>query len=80
MTILYFWTYYYINCIHEIPTLKRIEEGCLDSVVVEGIHSPKFSREENTRSLEQAIHQYEIKHPVVQDVNFPIWKNYAICA
>ncbi|MBL4664976.1 MAG: redoxin domain-containing protein, partial [Nitrospinaceae bacterium] len=80
LTILDFWTYCCINCIHVIPTLKRIEENFSDSVVVVGIHSPKFPGEKNTRNLEQAIHRYEIAHPVVQDINFSIWKNYAIRA
>ena len=78
LAILDFWTYCCINCIHVIPTLKRIEENFPDSVVVVGIHSPKFPGEKNTRNLEQAIHRYEIEHPVVQDVDFCIWKNYAI--
>ncbi len=80
LAILDFWTYCCINCIHVIPTLKRIEESFPDSVVVVGIHSPKFPGEKNTRNLEQAIHRYEIEHPVVQDVDFSIWKNYAIRA
>lgn len=80
LAILDFWTYCCINCIHVIPTLKRIEESFPDSVVVVGIHSPKFPGEKNTRNLEQAIRRYEIEHPVVQDVHFSIWKNYAIRA
>lgn len=60
-----------------IPTLKRIEENFPDSVVIVGIHSLKFPGENNTRNLEQAIHRYEIEYPVVQDVNFSIWENYA---
>lgn len=80
LTILDFWTYCCINCIHVIPTLKRVEKEFSDSVVVVGVHSPKFTGEKNTENLQQAICRYEIEHPVVQDVNFTIWKNYAIRA
>ncbi len=80
LTILDFWTYCCINCIHVIPTLKRIEEKFPESVVVVGVHSPKFPGEKNTKNLEQAIHRYQIEHPIVQDVDFTIWKNYAIRA
>lgn len=80
LTILDFWTYCCINCIHIVPTLKRIEKKFPDSVVVVGVHSPKFSGEKVTENLEQAIYRYEIEHPVVHDTDFTIWKNYAIRA
>lgn len=80
LAILDFWTYCCINCIHIVPTLKCIEAAFPDSVVVVGVHSPKFPGEKNTENLEQAIYRYQIEHPIVQDVDFTIWKNYAIRA
>ncbi|MEK9630090.1 MAG: thioredoxin-like domain-containing protein [Nitrospinota bacterium] len=80
LVILDFWTYCCINCIHVLPTLKHIEQAFSDSVIVVGVHSPKFSGEKNTENLEHAILRYEIEHPVVQDVDFSIWKNYAVRA
>ncbi|OGW15672.1 MAG: hypothetical protein A3K09_01420, partial [Nitrospinae bacterium RIFCSPLOWO2_12_FULL_47_7] len=80
LVILDFWTFCCINCIHVIPTLKRIEEKFPKSVVVIGIHSPKFPGEKDTSNLQQAITRYEITHPVVQDAEFTIWKAYAIRA
>lgn len=40
IVILDFWTFCCINCIHVIPTLKRIEEKFAEHVVVIGVHSP----------------------------------------
>ena len=80
IVILDFWTFCCINCIHILPTLRRIEDKYPDELMVIGVHSPKFTGERDTRNLEQAIRRYEIVHPVVQDAEFRIWKRYAIHA
>ncbi len=80
LVILDFWTYCCINCIHIVPTLKRIEEAYPDDVVVIGVHSPKFPGEKVTANLIHAIERYEIVHPVVHDEAFSIWKQYAVRA
>jgi thiol-disulfide isomerase/thioredoxin len=80
LVILDFWTYCCINCIHIIPTLKKIEEKYPESVVVIGVHSPKFPGEKLTDNVKLAIDRYEIVHPVVHDADFTIWKNYAVRA
>ncbi len=80
LVILDFWTYCCINCIHIIPTLKRIEAAYPDEVVVIGVHSPKFAGEKVTDNLVHAIERYEIEHPVVHDEAFRIWKKYAVRA
>ncbi|GJL79152.1 MAG: hypothetical protein NPINA01_21410 [Nitrospinaceae bacterium] len=80
LVILDFWTFCCINCIHIIPTLKRIEEKFPDSVVVIGVHSPKFPGEKATDNVSKAIDRYEIVHPIVHDEHFTIWKNYTVRA
>lgn len=80
LVILDFWTFCCINCIHIIPTLKRVEEKFPDAVVVIGVHSPKFSGEKVTGNVQKAIDRYEIVHPIVHDTDFSIWKNYAVRA
>jgi len=80
VTVLDFWTYCCINCIHIIPTLKRLEAKFADDLVVIGVHSPKFPGEKRTENLEQAIRRYEIEHPIVHDRHFTIWKNYTVRA
>ena len=80
IAILDFWTYCCINCIHIIPTLKRVEALFPDELVVIGVHSPKFPGERETDNLEKAIQRYEIEHPIVHDVEFSIWNHYAVNA
>ena len=43
------------------------------SLVVIGVHSPKFDNEKKTASIGKAILRYEIKHPVVNDADHKIW-------
>jgi thiol-disulfide isomerase/thioredoxin len=80
LVILDFWTFCCINCIHIIPTLKRIEKKFSDSVVVIGVHSPKFPGEKVADNVAKAIDRYEIVHPIVHDENFTIWKNFTVRA
>lgn len=80
LVILDFWTFCCINCIHVIPTLKKIEEKFHDEVLVIGVHSPKFNNEEDDKELKNAIMRYELKHPVIQDVGFKLWNKFDVNA
>jgi thiol-disulfide isomerase/thioredoxin len=80
IVILDFWTEGCINCIHIIPTLRRIEERYPDKVVVIGVHSPKFANEKNAVSVKDAIRRYEIRHPIIHDPKMTIWTAYGVQA
>jgi sugar lactone lactonase YvrE/thiol-disulfide isomerase/thioredoxin len=80
LVILDFWTFCCINCMHIIPTLKRVEEAFPDEVVVIGVHSPKFPAERQGENVRRAIARYDIRHPVVHDPDFQLWKQYAVRA
>lgn len=75
--LLDFWTYCCINCIHIIPDLKKLEEKYDEELVVIGVHSAKFSTEKDSDNIRSAILRYEIEHPVVNDKDFQIWRNYS---
>jgi len=72
-----FWTYCCINCMHILPELKRLEEKYKNELVVIGVHSAKFNTEKETDNIRQAILRYNISHPVVNDHNFDIWRQYS---
>lgn len=80
VVLLDFWTYCCINCIHIIPDLKRLEAKYADTLVVIGVHSAKFYGERETENIRQAILRYEIEHPVVNDNQMTIWRQYAVRA
>ncbi len=77
VVILDFWTYCCINCIHVLPDLEYLEEKYAGkAVAVVGVHSAKFTNEKDAENIREAIRRYEIKHPVVNDADFKIWRSY----
>jgi thiol-disulfide isomerase/thioredoxin len=78
--LLDFWTYCCINCMHILPDLEKLEEAYPNELVVIGVHSAKFESEGETRNIAEAIARYEIRHPVVNDRDFKIWRSYAVRA
>ncbi|MBI5163717.1 MAG: hypothetical protein HY985_07425, partial [Magnetospirillum sp.] len=65
LVILDFWTFCCINCFHVLPTLARIERQFPAEVTVIGVHSPKFSHEEDLHAVTQALARYDVRHPVI---------------
>lgn len=81
LLVIDFWTYCCINCLHTLPSLKKLEEKYRGKpVIFLGIHSPKFSTEKNDENLKKAINRYEITHPVVNDPNLDTWKELGVHA
>lgn len=79
LLLLDFWTYCCINCMHVLPDLKYLEEKYAGQpLVVIGVHSAKFENEKDTDNIRQAILRYDIRHPVVVDVNHRLWNAYAV--
>lgn len=78
IVVLDFWTLCCINCIHTLPDLARLEKKYANQLVVIGVHSAKFDNEKDSDSIRNAILRYEIAHPVVNDANMRIWRNYAV--
>lgn len=76
VVLLDFWTYGCINCIHIIPDLKRLEAEFADDLVVIGVHSAKFTNEGETDNIREVIQRYDLRHPVVNDVNFEVWDSW----
>ena len=44
------------------------------------VHSPKFPREQFTESVRDAVLRYGIEHPVVNDRNMNLWRQYTVRA
>lgn len=72
-----FWTYSCINCIRTLPYLKSWHEKYADDgLVIIGVHTPEFEFEKDPQNLQEAINDFEIKYPVVQDNDYLTWKAY----
>lgn len=72
-----FWTYSCINCQRTLPYLRNwYEKYGEDDFVIIGVHSPEFEFEKNKDNLQNAINDFELKYPIVQDNNFDTWRAY----
>ncbi|MER5469408.1 NHL domain-containing thioredoxin family protein [Streptomyces sp. NPDC002685] len=75
-----FWTFCCINCLHVLDELRELEEKHRDTVVVVGVHSPKFAHEAEHRAVVDAVERYGVEHPVLDDPELATWKQYAVRA
>jgi thiol-disulfide isomerase/thioredoxin len=78
IVLLDFWTFCCINCHHILPELAKLEEKYKNELVVIGVHSPKFEAERDTENIRRKVHEYRIKHPVINDANMTIWNRFAV--
>ncbi|MFJ3226160.1 thioredoxin-like domain-containing protein [Streptomyces sp. NPDC086783] len=80
VVVLDFWTFCCINCLHVLDELRELEEKHRDTVVVIGVHSPKFVHEAEHEAVVDAVERYGVEHPVLDDPELATWKQYAVRA
>ncbi|WP_413102321.1 NHL domain-containing thioredoxin family protein [Streptomyces sp. Inha503] len=80
IVILDFWTFCCVNCLHVLDELRELEEKHRDTVVIVGVHSPKFVHEAEHQAVVDAVERYEVHHPVLDDPELATWKQYAVRA
>lgn len=72
-----FWTYSCINCIRTLPYLKDWHEKYAEQgLVIVGVHAPEFEFEKNAQNVAEAIEDFALQYPVVQDNDFATWRAY----
>jgi cytochrome c biogenesis protein CcdA/thiol-disulfide isomerase/thioredoxin len=73
-----FWTYTCINCIRTLPYLKAWDAAYRrDGLVIVGVETPEFAFERDAGNVANAIEQFGLRYPVVQDNNMGTWNAYA---
>lgn len=72
-----FWTYTCINCIRTLPYLKAWDASYRhDGLTVVGVETPEFAFEHEASNVENAINQFGLRYPVVQDNEMGTWNAY----
>ncbi|WP_238015978.1 NHL domain-containing thioredoxin family protein [Dactylosporangium sp. AC04546] len=77
ITVLDFWTFCCINCLHVLDELRPLEQRFADVLVTIGVHSPKFEHEKDAAALKAAVERYGVDHPVLDDPDMDMWQQYA---
>lgn len=80
LVLLDFWTYGCINCMQIAPDLEKLEAMFGNQLLIVGIHSAKFKGEQGSDRILDAAKRFGLKHPVVNDSDFAIWKAYSVKA
>ncbi|QNS05343.1 NHL domain-containing thioredoxin family protein [Streptomyces xanthii] len=78
--VLDFWTFCCVNCLHVLDELRELEEKHRDTLVIVGVHSPKFVHEAEHAAVVDAVERYGVEHPVLDDPELVTWKQYAVRA
>lgn len=77
VVIIDFWTYSCINCQRTLPYLRMWHEKYSEKgLVIIGVHAPEFAFEKDPKNVQQAIKDFVIPYPVVQDNDFQTWQAY----
>ncbi len=77
VVIIDFWTYSCINCQRTMPYLRKWWETYKDKgLVIIGVHSPEFEFEKSEKNVAQAIKDFKLTYPIVQDNDFTTWRAY----
>lgn len=72
-----FWTYSCINCQRTLPYLRDWWKKYKDQgLVIIGVHSPEFEFEKDATNVSEAIEDFKLEYPIVQDNNFATWRAY----
>lgn len=72
-----FWTYSCINCQRTMPYLRDWHAKYKDKgLVIIGVHSPEFAFEKEERNVADALKDFNLTYPVVQDNDFATWQAY----
>lgn len=78
LVLLDFWTYGCINCIQIVPDLEFLEQKYGDKLLIVGVHSAKFKGEQGNDRILSAAKRFGLKHPVINDSDFAIWKKFGV--
>jgi len=72
-----FWTYTCINCIRTLPYLKAWDASYRrDGLTIVGVETPEFAFEHDAANVANAIRQFGLHYPVVQDNAMGTWNAY----
>lgn len=60
--------------------MRELEHRFPRELAIVGVHSGKFIAERETANIAEAAHRLGVRHPVVNDRQFRVWRSYAVRA
>lgn len=72
-----FWTYTCINCIRTLPHVKALNAAYgSHGLTIVGVETPEFAFERDATNVAEALKQFGLRYPVVQDNEMGTWNAY----
>ena len=79
VVLLDFWSYTCTYCIQSMPHIEALWKKYKDAgLEVIGVHTPEFTYEKSVANVDDAIKNFGITFPVVQDDNYGTWNVYSL--
>ncbi len=78
--LLWFWSYDNVHCWNLLPDLTFLENRYHDGLTVIGVHTPKYPHQRDSGAVLKAVNRLQIRHPVANDPDHALWRQYAIDA
>ena len=77
VTIVQFWTYRCINCIHNLDAYSRLSKQFAgQDVVLIGVHTPETASERDPKGVQRMVKKYRIEYPVLLDEKRANWTKW----
>jgi len=78
VVLMHFFNASNVNSLHLVPDLRWFENRYADSLSVLGVHTPHFDAERQSSVVLSAVNRLYLRHPVVNDFNFELWRQYGV--
>jgi len=72
-----FWEYSCVNCLRTLPYLREWHNRYGKWLTIVGVHTPKFPFGREKPQIEMAVHEQDMRYPVLMDNNFQTWDAFA---
>jgi thiol-disulfide isomerase/thioredoxin len=76
VTVLDFWTFCCVNCLHVLDELRPVEREFEGALSIIGVHPPKVEHEADPDALAAAVERYAVHHRVLDDPELVTWRAY----
>lgn len=77
VTLVYFWDYTSVNCMREIPVLKRLRETYRPhGFQLLWVHAPEFDFAKRQQNVARAVGRFKMSGPVYLDNEFKMWEAF----
>lgn len=80
VVLLHFWNASNVHCQHLASDLRLLENKYSDGLSLLGVHTPHFDAERQSNIVLQAVNRNYLRHPVANDFNFDVWRQYGVTA